>query len=129
MFRFIRIHETYRIHGFTKINELQRFIIRSNRTDIDRMHRVTRINRTHRFARITVYTLDFTSLPGTLETGLQATLDFTGLLGTSKTVPKLSVVNAAKCFSQTWKYLDKRTINESAVIKILELLFSARTPC
>ena len=50
------------------------------------MHRVTRINRTHRFARIIVYTLDFTSLPGTLETSLQATLDFTGLLGTSKTV-------------------------------------------
>lgn len=47
----------------------------------------------------------------------------------SPPIPKLGVVNAAKCFSQTWEYLDKRTINESAVIKILELLFSARMPC
>ena len=27
MFRFIRIHETYRIHGFSKINELQGLLL------------------------------------------------------------------------------------------------------
>ena len=40
--------------------------------------------------------------------------------------PKLIALNGAKCFSQTWEYQDKPAINDSEVVKILSLLFSAR---